>query len=125
MVHWGSEDCKPPLPKDDTDADWRSHLVDWSGVVGLSSIQEDNVTEWLWRLTFLSKTLGWEPAALCYSDGKGGHRKEWITLEILHRWVGLWTNWSNVNRKEWVKDRLDRITHYCDAEVQQATEVVA
>jgi hypothetical protein len=122
-VHWGTEDCKPPLPQDDTDAAWRGHLIEWAGVVGLSSIKEDNVTEWLWRMTFLSETLGWEAAALCYGDGDGGHRKEWITLEILQRWVGLWTNWSNVTRKEWVKLRVQRLTDDCDATVRDATKV--
>jgi hypothetical protein len=122
-VHWGSETCVPPLPKDDTDRAWRAHLIEWAGVVGLSSIREDNVTEWLWRLRFLSKTLGWEAAALCYSEVKGKHRKEWITLEILQRWVGLWTNWSNVTRKEWVKLRLKSLENECDFEVRQATTV--
>jgi hypothetical protein len=122
-VHWGTEDCKPPLPQDDTDGAWRGHLIEWAGVVGLSSIKEDNVTEWLWRLTFLSKTLGWEAAALCYGDEEGGHRKEWITLEILQRWVGLWTNWSNVTHKEFVKLRVQRLTDDCDATVRNATTV--
>ena len=54
MVHWGSEDCVPPLPQDDTDAAWRGHLIDWAGVVGLSSVKEDNVEEWMWRLEFSS-----------------------------------------------------------------------
>jgi hypothetical protein len=120
MVHWGTEKCVPPLPTDDTDGAWRGHLIDWAGVVGLSSITEKNVEEWLWRLEFLSETIGWEAAALCYGDGKGGHRKEYITLPILRRWVGLWTNWSNVNRKAWVKQRVERLTEGCDRHVRNA-----
>jgi hypothetical protein len=122
MVHWGTEDCVPPLPHDDTDAAWRGHLIDWAGVVGLSSVKEDNVEEWYWRLQFLSETLGWEAAALCYGDGKGGHRKEFITLPIIRRGVGLWTNWSNVKRVEWVKLRVQRITETCDRRVRRQLE---
>ena len=118
MVHWGSEDCVPPLPTDDTDGAWRSHFVEWAGVVGLSSIKEDNVEEWMWRLTFLEETLGWEAAALAFAEKKGGLRKEWVTMPILRRWVGLWTNWSNVKRKEWVKLRMERLTQTCDLKVK-------
>lgn len=125
MVHWGSEDCKPPLPKDDHDAAWRAHLIEWAGVVGLSSVTKENAEEWLWRLTFLQKTLGWEPGCLCWSEGKGKHRKEYITLPILRRWVGLWTNWSNLRRDEWIKLRLSRLTQECDATVRDAKEKAA
>lgn len=117
MVHWGSEDCVPPLPQDDTDAAWRDHFIAWAGVVGLSSIKTDNVEEWLWRLTFLEETLGWEPAALCFA-AKKGHRKEWVTMPIIRRWVGLWANWSNIKRKEWVKLRMDQLTKACDLKVK-------
>ena len=122
MVHWGSEDCVPPLPQDDTDAAWRGHLIDWAGVVGLSSVKEDNVEEWMWRLAFLQETLGWEPGCLCYGDEKGGHRREYITFPILRRWVGLWTNWSNVKRAEWVKLRVQRITQDADSAVRRELE---
>lgn len=121
-VHWGTDDCIPPLPQDDTDAAWREHLIAWSGVVGLSSVTADNVEEWLWRLTFLQHTLGWEPGCLCWSEGKGKTRKEYITLPILRRWIGLWTNWSSVKRKEWVKLRVERLTQDCDRTVKVASE---
>lgn len=125
MVHWGTEKCVPPTPTDDTDAAWREHLIGWAGVVGLSSVTEGNVTEWLWRLTFLQRTLGWEPGCLRYAEGNGKYRDEYITIDILRRWVGLWTNWSNVTRKEFVKLRLQRISDECDRTVRDATEVTA
>jgi hypothetical protein len=120
MVHWGTDKCVPPLPQDDRDGDWRTHFIGWASVVGLSSITEANVEEWLWRLTFLSDTVGWEAAALAYGRKEGGHKKVFVTLPILRRWVGLWTNWSNVKRKEWVKLRVERLEEGCDATVRLA-----
>ena len=120
MLHWGTEDCVPPTPKDDRDGDWRAHFIEWAGVVGLSSITEGNVEEWLWRLHFLDETLGWEAAALAYRGKNGGVEKVFVTLPILRRWVGLWTNWSNVKRKEWIKLRLERLTKECDGFVRNA-----
>ena len=125
MVHWGSGDCVPPLPLDGTDADMRAHLIEWAGVVGLSSIKEDNVEEWMWRLTFLRETLDHGAARLTYWDGTGRARKErheYITIPILRRWVGLWTNWSNVKRSEWVKLRMERLTQVCDGKVRRELE---
>lgn len=129
MVHWGSHDCNPPLPTDDTDACWRAHLVEHAGVVGLSSIKEDNVEEWMWRLTFLQHTLSDEVGCLMWSDEQGKRRKDFITITILRRWVGLWTNWSNVKRAEFVKLRMQRLTEQCDLtvrrEVREADEAAA
>ena len=129
MVHWGSKDCNPPLPTDDTDGCWRAHLVEHAGVVGLSSIKEDNVEEWMWRLTFLQNTLSHEVGCLMWTNQDGKRRKDFITVTILRRWVGLWTNWSNVKRAEWVKRRMQRLTEVCDAtvrsEVREADKVAA
>jgi hypothetical protein len=76
----------------------------------------------MWRLTFLSETIGWEPAALAFGDANGGLRKEWITLPILRRWVGLWTNWPNVKGKDWIKQRLHPIYDTCDRKLQRELE---
>jgi len=120
MVHWGTEKCVPPLPRDDGDGDWRDHFIGWAGVVGLSSITESNVEEWYWRMTFLADTVCLEAAAIAYGRPGKGVEKVFVTLPILRRWVGLWTNWSHVNRQEWVKQRVERHTNSCDAAVRLA-----
>lgn len=118
MVHWGSNDCTPPLPTDDVDAAWRAHLVEHAGVVGLSSITKDNVEEWMWRMTFLQQTLSQDCGCLIWGDGPGKLKRMRLTIGILRRWVGLWTNWSNYKRPEFVKLRLQRLTQDCDATVK-------
>lgn len=126
MVHWGSVTCDPPTPIDQTDAAWRSHLIDQAGVVGLSSVTEDNVEEWMWRLTFLRRTLSQDVGCLQWLDGPGkGTRRERITMAVLRRWIGLWTNWPNEKRPAWVKHRIDRLTQDCDATVRVEREALS
>jgi hypothetical protein len=120
MVHWGSKDCNPPLPTDEVDAAWRMHLVEHAGVVGLSSVKHSNVEEWLWRMTFLQQTLSEDCGCLIWGDGPGKIKRMYLTIDVLRRWVGLWTNWSTLNRKEFVKLRVDRLTQECDGTLKEA-----
>jgi hypothetical protein len=117
-VVWNTASCDPPTPKDDADAAWRNHLIEHSGVIGLSRITEDNVEDWLWRFTFLQRTLSRDCGCLIWGDGPGKHRREYITLPILRRWVGLWTNWSNQTRPAFVKLRMQRLEQDSDAVVR-------
>lgn len=119
MVHWGSVECDPPTPTDETDAAWRAQLIDLSGPVGLSKITEDNVEEWMWRILFLQQMLHEDCGVLHWSDGKGGRRSESITIHILRRWVGLWTNWSNMTRAKFTKHYVDRMHQRIDGAVRE------
>jgi hypothetical protein len=122
MVHWGSEDCVPPLPTDDVDGAWRSHLIDSAACVGLSSVKEGNVEEWYWRIAYLRRTVPGKggPGVMLWSDGPGKTISRHITLSNLRRWVGLWTNWSNYTRAKWVKTQQSSLIAWCDRELAAA-----
>ena len=124
MVHWGSEDCVPPLPADDVDGAWRGHLIDYAQVVGLPSVTEANVEEWYWRLTYLRRVApgATGPGLMLWLDGKGTETRHYITLAILRRWVGLWTNWSRYTRAKWVKEQQSGLIAWCDRELRVATK---
>lgn len=116
-VVWNVASCDPVEAKDHVDLAWRNHLIEHSGVIGLSRITEDNVEEWLWRFTFLQSTLSKDCGCLIWGDGPGKHRREYITLPVLRRWVGMWTNWSDMTRPAFVRQRVARLEQACDGEV--------
>ena len=124
MVHWGSEDCVPPLPADDVDGALRGHLIDYAQVVGLPSVTEANVEEWYWRLTYLRRISpgATGPGLMLWFHGDGTSTSHYITLAILRRWVGLWTNWSEYTRAKWVKEQQTGLIAWCDRELRVATK---
>jgi len=124
MVHWGREKCVPPLPTDDVDGAWRGHLIDYALGVGLSSVTEANVEEWYWRLTYLRRIspAATGPGLMLWFDGNGTSTSHYITLAILRRWVGLWTNWSKYTRAKWVKEQQSGLIAWCDRELRVATK---
>jgi hypothetical protein len=124
MVHWGSEDCVPPLPTDDVDAAWRWHLIDCAPAVGLSSVTEDNADEWYWRIKYLMRSEPGRtgPGRMAWPDASGKVTQRHITLAILRRWVGLWTNWSKYTRAKWVKAQQAGLIAWCDKELAAAAK---
>lgn len=89
-LHWGTEKCKPSLPKDDIDGEWRTGLL-WASLgVGLSRIEESNVDEWIFRLRFLER-IGYSNATEKYPEA------------VVRRWIGLWTNATNEKRSDWLR----------------------
>jgi hypothetical protein len=127
MVHWGSDKCVPPLPTDNVDGAWRGHLIDYAQVVGLPSVTEANVEEWYWRLTYLRRISpgATGPGLMLWFHGDGTSTSHYITLAILRRWVGLWTNWSKYTRAKWVKEQQSGLIAWCDRELRVATKEVS
>ena len=119
MVHWGSETCDPPTPANDIDGYWRRMLVGSAGMVGLARVTEANVEEWLWRFAYLRKTLGRDVGCLVFPK-KGELVYHNATPQIMRRWVGLWTNWSDISRHAFVRMRQERVEQECDREVRDA-----
>ena len=119
MVHWGTESCDPPTPVNDEDGYWRRMLVESAGMVGLARVTEANIEEWLWRFAYLRKMLGRDVGCLVFTK-KGKHIYHNVTPQILRRWVGLWTNWSDISRHAFVRMRQERVENECDAEVRAA-----
>ena len=119
MVHWGTESCDPPTPTDETDGYWRRLLIESAGMVGLARVTEANVEEWLWRFAYLRTVVGRDVGCLV-STKKGELVYHNITPQILRRWVGLWTNWSDISRHAFVRLRQERLEQECDAEVRDA-----
>jgi hypothetical protein len=119
MVHWGTESCDPPTPVDDTDGYWRRLLVESAGMVGLARVTEANIEEWLWRFAYLRTVVGRDAGCLIFTR-KGERVFDKITPQILRRWVGLWTNWSDISRHAFVKVRQERLEDECAREVHDA-----
>lgn len=119
MVHWGTESCDPPTPTDQTDGHWRRVLIEQAGMVGLARVTEANIEEWLWRFAYLRTVVGRDVGCLAFTK-KGKLVYHNITPQILRRWVGLWTNWSDISRHAFVRLRQERLEQECDAEVRAA-----
>lgn len=119
MVHWGTESCDPPTPVDDTDGYWRRLLVESAGMVGLARVTEANIEEWLWRFAYLRTVVGRDVGCLIFTR-KGERVFDRITPQILRRWVGLWTNWSDISRHAFVRLRQERLEEECTAAVRDA-----
>jgi hypothetical protein len=123
MVHWGTASCDPPTPKDDNDMYWRSLLIQSAGWVGIPRVTEANVEEWLWRFEFLRR-MGSKEAGCRVFERKGDVIFEPITPQILRRWVGLWTNWSDISRHAFVKRQYEDLERMCDSEVRSAIQTL-
>lgn len=119
MVHWGTESCDPPTPVNDEDGYWRRMLVESAGMVGLARVTEANIEEWLWRFEYLRTVVGRDVGCLIFTR-KGERVFDKITPQILRRWVGLWTNWSDITRHAFVRLRQERLEEECTAAVRDA-----
>ena len=80
--------------------------------------------EGYWRLTYLRRISpgATGPGLLLWFDGKGTETRHYITLAILRRWVGLWTNWSKYTRAKWVKAQQAGLIAWCDKELAAAAK---
>jgi hypothetical protein len=117
MVHWGTESCNPPTPVDDTDGYWRGMLIEAPAIVGLARVTEANIEEWLWRFEYLRTMLGRDIGCLIFTrNGKRVYDN--VTPQILRRWVGLWTNWSDITRHAFVRQWQERLERDCDSSVR-------
>lgn len=127
-VVWNTASCEQPTPTNEKDGYFRDLIIDLSGPVGLSRVTDVNVEEWLWRVEFLRHIYGDKSiGCLTYlnppgSRSKGERRLEPLTPQILRRWVGLWTNWSNISRHAFVKRQYEDLERACDREVRDAVE---
>jgi hypothetical protein len=119
MVHWGTESCDPPTPTNDMDGYWRRLLIESAGIVGLSRVTEDNIEEWLWRFAYLRTVIGRDIGCVIMG-GKAERKWHKVTPQVLRRWVGLWTNWSDISRHAFVRMRQERVEQECDREVRDA-----
>ena len=119
-LNWGSEKCKTPLPKDETEAAWRNIIVWGSLPLCLSRITEDNIEEWLWRAHFMYRISDLHEAPMCIRTGPSISEEHLVTKEILERWVGLWTNAPYLPRKTWVKERMAIVDHEVNKLVRNA-----
>jgi hypothetical protein len=117
MVHWGTESCDPPTPVDDNDGYWRRMLVESAGMVGLARVTEANIEEWLWRFEYLRTVVGRDIGCLIFTR-KGERVYDNATPQILRRWVGLWTNWSDISRHAFVRQRQEMLERDCGAAVR-------
>lgn len=122
MVHWGTESCDPPTPTGETDGYWRRLLIESAGMVGLARVTEDNAAEWLWRFEFLRRMGDKEAGCLVIPKGKGALEYRPATPLVLHRWVGLWTNWSDITRHAFVKHKYEDLERRCTASVRDAMD---
>lgn len=121
MVHWGSVNCDPPTPMTEEDGYFRAMLIDLSGMVGLSKVNEDNIEEWLWRVEFLRYILGDQNIGQLVFGGKERRR---IPLDpsVLRRWVGLWTNWSHIKRPAFVRQYTENLEQKITRRARAAME---
>lgn len=124
MVHWGTASCDPPTPTDEIDTYWRSTLVESAGWIGLARISEANVEEWLWRFEFLRRMGSKEAGCLVFNQ-RGKVTYEPIPLVALRRWIGLWTNWSDISRHAFVKRQYEELERACDRSVRDAVAALA
>jgi hypothetical protein len=101
---------------------WRRMLVDSAGMVGLARVTNANIEEWLWRFAYLRKTLGRDVGCLVFTK-KGELVYHNVTPTVLRRWVGLWTNWSDISRHAFVRQRQERVEQECDREVRDVMQM--
>lgn len=123
MVHWGSVCCEPPVPKNNEDGLWRRTLVEASLVVCLSRVKEDNIDEWMFRLRLAQELLDPQLFKLLLPSRskKSKWREKDINPSVLRRWVGLWTNASNMTRHEWLNAVIHKMVERVERRVK--TEV--
>jgi hypothetical protein len=122
MVHWGSESCDPPTPTTDIDGYWRSMLIESAGWVELARVTEANVEEWLWRFEFLRR-MGSKDAGCLVFNARGEPKYQEIPVPVIRRWIGLWTNWSDISRHAFVKRRYEDLERACTTAVRDAIQV--
>jgi hypothetical protein len=85
-------------------------------------VKEANVEEWYWRLNYLRHITPGRtgPGLILWVGLDGKETTRHLTLAILRRWVGLWTNWSNYTRAKWVKTQQSSLIAWCDRELAAA-----
>lgn len=127
MVHWGSVLCQPPVPKSDMDGLWRQCLIEGSLVVCLSRLTDDNLREWLFRIRLAQRLLDQELFKIGIPrkrKGKATLVEKDITVKILRRWSGLWTNASNMTREEWVNAVIHKVVQRVEGGVDSEMKSV-
>ena len=93
---------------------WRDSMIWATMFVGLGSVSEKNIDEWLWRLAFRAQ-LGRFVSTSCMGEEINPDR------EVLERFIGLSTNASNMTRNQFVKKQLEILQR----EVKQAVSLAA
>ena len=125
MIHWGSVCCDPPVPTSKRDGLWRQCLIEASMVVCISRLRKDNLDEWLFRLRFAQRVLDsdlFKLAVPTKRNGKTTLKEHDISAKILRRWVGLWTNASNLTREEWVNAVIHKVVQRVEGGVKYQLE---
>jgi hypothetical protein len=95
ILDWSTHACVPPLPADDEEFEWRCILVAATLELGLGSLTEENLGEWMVRI--------YHPARLAREYVVPGPEMPPEDMEKgLRRWVGLRTNQPTLSREEWL-----------------------
>jgi hypothetical protein len=116
-LNWSTKKCNPPLPVDDRDGHWSVKLIEATMGLGIHSITEKNIEEWLWRAAFV-KRLGLGNLDTQYADEVVP-----LTAAILRRWIGLSTNASDFTRAKFKKECMEQVERNVAAQVRRAMEV--
>ena len=107
-LDWDTEECEQPLPQNDEERGNRHALI-WACMgLDMSGITRDNIDEWMFRI-YYSARVG--VPMLDIPDG-------WKHADVrrcLERWVGMYTNVKQTNRKKW----LERMTGIVEREVDR------
>lgn len=73
-------------------------------IVRLPDLNDDNLDEWLFRIRFSDEIHG---TSWRVRESRKGLRRK------LKRWVGLWTNFYDDTREEWMKSQIGILESRC------------
>jgi hypothetical protein len=121
MVKWCSVVCSPPVPTSHRDGLWRRTLIEGSLVVCMSRLTDDNMAEWLFRIRFAQRLLDPGLFKLTTSTKRNGTqmpKEHDVTVKILRRWSGLWTDANNMTRHEWLNAVIHKVVQQVDGGVR-------
>ena len=92
---WSAEACERPLPDNDEELSFRFGLLMATGELGLGTLTEENLSEWMFRINYRPcLALEW------FTSGPETQRQE---IEArLRRWLALRTNRPTLPREEWL-----------------------
>lgn len=122
-LNWSTKECNPPCEPNGRDVHWRDKLIEATMGMGLHTINEKNIEEWLWRAAF-AKRLGMGDLDLRYSNKESHNGLELVplTAAVLRRWIGLSTNASDYTRAKFKKLVIDQVERNVTAQVRRAME---
>ncbi len=103
-LNWNVEDCVGREDWSDRDHDVLDKLIWGTMTVGLPTITEANLSEWLLRMRM--ERANYEYAFQMKYAGKKGY---YLRLEHLRKFIGLRTNASHWTRAKWMKAFMERM----------------